>query len=142
MVLNESGLILESVISSLEDRFDNILIEQYCIMPNHVHMIITILDDSSTNHVGAVHEPPVQNNEIAGKTLRGQHSLLSNIIGYLKMNSAKQIRLKNPIISIVWQRGFNDHIIRNEEEHRKIEYYVRTNAQRWKNDILYTDENV
>jgi len=105
-------------------------------------MIIIILYDSSKSSVGAVHEPPDDINENKKTGSQRQHSLLSNVIGYLKMNSAKQIRLKNPEIPVVWQRGFNDRIIRNEEEHRKIKYYIRTNAQRWIMDGLYMDENI
>jgi putative transposase len=139
MVLNENGLVLDTVIENLTDHFCSVLVEQYCIMPNHVHMIVAILDDSSISSVGAVHEPPVHSNSLH-KSLQVRRSLLSKIIGYLKMNSAKQIRLKNPSIPVVWQRGFHDHIIRNEEEHHKIIQYILTNAQHWKQDIFHTNE--
>jgi REP element-mobilizing transposase RayT len=140
MVLNENGLIVESIIRSLEDRFDNILVEQYCIMPNHVHMIIDIINNSSEFNVGAVHEPPADNDETSNKSGIDHRSLISNVIGYLKMNSAKQIRLKNSTIRVVWQRGYNDRIIRNGEEHWKIREYIRTNPRRGMTDVLCDDE--
>jgi len=34
----------------------------------------------------------------------------------------------------LWQRGFYDHLIRNEEELRGIRQYIRDNPSRWDED--------
>jgi putative transposase len=73
----------------------------------------------------------------ASKTHR---SLLSNAVGYLKMNSAKQIRFKNPYISVVWQRAYHDRIVRNEAELIRIKQYMRENPKRWLVDVFFKDE--
>ena len=40
--LNEVGMIAESELLKIESRYDNVRIDKYVVMPNHVHMIIVI----------------------------------------------------------------------------------------------------
>ena len=77
--------------------------------------------------VGAIHESPVQ-----------KRSLLSKVIGYLKMNTAKQIHMINGNIN-VWHRNYHDHIIRNESEYQKIYEYIETNPLKWELDKYFTE---
>jgi putative transposase len=140
MALNKNGLIVEFFIKSLEKRYENMLVEQYCIMPNHVHLLIAITDDSSILPVGAVQEPPAAETMPPSAASKTHRSLLSNAVGYLKMNSAKQIRFKNPYISVVWQRAYHDRIVRNEAELIRIKQYMRENPKRWLVDVFFKDE--
>jgi putative transposase len=63
------------------------------------------------------------------------------VIGFLKMQSAKQIRLDNPHIPGVWQRGYHDHIIRDEKDNERILRYIETNVQCWKEDVYYKQDD-
>jgi putative transposase len=36
----------------------------------------------------------------------------------------------------VWQRGFYDHIIRNDLEYERITQYIETNPMNWQEDQL------
>ena len=36
-----------------------------------------------------------------------------------------------------WQRSFHDHIIRGEEDYKKIWEYIDTNVIRWEYDCYY-----
>ncbi len=67
--------------------------------------------------------------------------MLSKAVGYIKMNSAKQIKLNNPYIPGVWQRGYHDHIIRDEEDYIRIIRYIQTNVQHWKEDVFYKQDD-
>lgn len=62
-----------------------------------------------------------------------QRSLLSQIIGFLKMNSSKSIHQINPNFPI-WQRNYFEHIIRNEIELSKIREYIVLNPRMWERD--------
>ena len=53
MILNQSGNIVLACWNSLLERYDNIELDKFVVMPNHVHGIIKIID-----HVGAIHELP------------------------------------------------------------------------------------
>lgn len=64
--------------------------------------------------------------------------LLPKIVGYFKMNSAKQINEKRGLGGIpVWQRNYHEHIIRNEKSLEKIRNYIVNNPLNWKTDSEY-----
>ncbi len=59
---------------------------------------------------------------------------LSAIMRSYKSAVTKQAHFINP--GFGWQERFHDHIIRTEEEFKKIQNYIITNAQNWKEDML------
>ena len=121
--LTEYGMVTESVIKGLSERFP-INVEKYVVMPNHVHIMIEIYDPSS---IRAIRESPLQG-----------RSLISKVIGYLKMNVSKQIH-RMGYSEEVWQRSFHDHIIRNKRDYEKIWLYIEDNPRRWKEDCFYCE---
>lgn len=66
-------------------------------------------------------------------------SIMSKLIGYIKMNASKAIRQRYGAIP-VWQRGYYDHVIRNQEDYVVLAQYIQTNPLRWKMDKLYVEE--
>lgn len=150
MVINDLGKIVNDVWLDLPNHY-NIYLDEFVIMPNHVHGIIWINDGGLQNSeiknhivvdaVGAVHEPPLRANELR----RGQSTnsdvaerrrmLIPQIIGRFKMVSGKHINSQRNTPGIpVWQRGFHDHIIRSEDELNNICAYIQTNPKRWAQD--------
>ena len=53
--------------------------------------------------------------------------MLSKVIGYLKMNTSRQIHAFAPDL-VVWKRSFYDHVIRNEKDHEEIWAYIDGNT--------------
>ena len=94
-------------------------------MPNHIHLIILINDDQ----IRAIHESPLQ-----------RRSVISKVIGYIKMNATKEIHRRYGQKTI-WQRGFHDHIIRNRADYEKIAKYIYDNPSKWQDDCLYIEIN-
>ena len=80
--------------------------------------------------VGALREAPLR--------AEGERSLLSKAIGFLKMNSSKEIHKSCPDLT-VWQTRIYDHVIRNEEDFREIWNYIDTNPARWAEDKYYKE---
>jgi len=94
---------------------------------NHIHGIVVILDDFPT--VGAGSEP----------TPAKRHSF-SEIMGGFKTFSARRINeIRTTPGTPVWQRGFFEHIIRNEKSLTHIREYIASNPQRWMLDIENPD---
>ncbi len=102
-------------------------VNRYIIMPNHIHMIITIREDRAIDDERAIHESPLQQTR----------SLISKIVGYLKMNATKRIREQSIGIYAVWQRSYHDHIIRSEDEYRRIRQYIDENPAKWREDRYF-----
>jgi putative transposase len=103
---------LQSVVQvqweALRTRFPEIELDEFVIMPNHVHGIIlvgTTQGQSVTDprharpvgRVGATHELPLQHR---------QNMLLPRLVGYFKMNTAKKInQILNRSGKAFWQRN-------------------------------------
>ena len=117
---NANKTIVDNYINQLNSRFA-LKIDKYVIMPNHIHLI-AIIDERS----------------IRESTLH-KRSIISNAIGYLKMNVSRDIH-KNGYTDKIWQRSFHDHIIRDENDYLKIWNYIDTNPQKWESDCFYVKE--
>ena len=64
--------------------------------------------------------------------------LLPRIVGYFKMNTAKQInKIRGLAGTRVWQRNYYEHIIRDDEELNRIRLYIKYNPLNWKEDDYY-----
>ena len=118
--LTKCGEIVDVLINNIPEHF-KVFVERYVIMPNHIHLIIRISDDAELR---AIRESP----------LRGR-SIVSKVIGYIKMNSSKEIHNQYGETK-VWQRGFYDHIIRNQYDYEEIANYIYLNPTRWQADKL------
>jgi len=94
-------------------------------MPNHIHLIAMITEEDALR---AIHESP----------LHGR-SIVSKLVGYIKMNASKAIRKQYGNVG-VWQRGYYDHVIRNQADYDMIAAYIEENPIRWELDQLYSKE--
>ena len=124
--LTEYGKIVDQGINNIPNRFKAI-IERYVIMPNHIHLIVRIV---APEELRAIRESP----------LRGR-SIISKIVGYFKMNVSKEIHLRFHQ-SIVWQRGYYDHVIRDLKDFEYISNYIYENSAKWQLDSLYVEEEL
>ena len=124
MMLNKTGETVKQWWLKLEDKFINVKLDNYVVMPNHIHGIIVVIEKDK---VGAIHELPLQ----SGMILRRQ-MLIPKTVGYFKMNSAKYInRLRDAMGYPLWQRNYYEHVIRNENELYRITEYIQNNPLKW-----------
>ncbi len=124
MQFNNLGEIVNQEILKIKSHYPNIQIDKYVIMPNHIHMIIIILETERINPFPTI-EYDISN--VVGKFKAG----VSRIVGNAFMHSVKK-----PL----WQRSYHDHIIRGEKDYQKIWEYIDTNPLKWKLDCFYSDE--
>ena len=112
--LTKYGEITIGALAKTENRFDNATITDYVIMPDHIHIVLVLLDKKR-----AIRESPLQ-----------KRSELSKIIGFFKTSVSKEIHKMNPDLD-VWQRGYFEHIIRNENDLYEIRKYIENNPKKW-----------
>ena len=126
IIENQYGKIVRKFWLQIPQRFPLTTTDEFVIMPNHIHGIVVIHDG---NTVGAIHELPLQERNAR------RNMLLPKIIGWLKMNSAKQINiLRQSTNEPVWQRNYYERIIRDDRELAYIQQYVRNNPMNWGRD--------
>ena len=112
------GKIADKYINQLNDFYDNVKVEGYVIMPNHIHIMLFV----SENGTPRTSSPTKQT------------SAASQFVSTFKRFCNKDYG-KN-----IWQRGFYDHIIRNHEDYEEHVEYIYENPTRWYYDELYTEE--
>lgn len=131
IILNEYGRIVEEEWVRTAMIRAEIILEDYVVMPNHIHGII-VLRESTTpaSHAGS--------DILAGP----RPGSLGAIVGGFKAAACSRINLLRGTPGFpVWQRDFHDHIIRNDDEYRRIVAYIRNNPLRWAEDTLYQADN-
>ncbi len=117
----------------LPSRFPSIDMDQFIVMPNHLHGIV-FLDASEM----AEEQPPLGMSNITCQ--RGVRPKLGMIIGSFKSITTLEYidrvnkQLWPPFKKRLWQRDFYDHIIRNREELGAIREYILLNPSRWELD--------
>jgi len=135
MVLNNCGKIASEYWKQIEEHFKNIILDEFVVMPNHLHGIIAIITDlkrQDTDFVGDAYMRPLMKN--TGKT----KMLLCKVIQQYKSSVTRKINnLHN--VGFGWQRSFYDRIIRTNREFYNVQSYIHDNPLRWALDIENTD---
>ena len=123
--LSQIGEVIDSIIRELPKHRSDIIIDEYVIMPNHLHIIVCIQRSVG----GDVH--------IAPKTPRKKDDVdivpygVSDFVRTLKITTTKRIGFSP------WQRSFHDRIIRDQNEYYRISEYIQNNPMRWEEDCYY-----
>jgi putative transposase len=123
----------------IAEQFPYVVPDEFVVMPNHVHGIITIVDLPAYNRparvdVGAARERPVPDPALDAAPFHRKLKSLSELIGAFKTTSAKRIH-EVGMKSFQWQRSFYERIIRDDQEAHRIREYIQTNPLRWELDI-------
>ncbi|GAB4236248.1 MAG: transposase [Stanieria sp.] len=130
VILNEFGQIITNIWSSLSTRYEQIELDEFVVMPNHIHGIIII------NSVETIHELSLQKSSAELSIKERRRMLLPKAIGYFKMNSAKQINQMRQTIGVsLWQSNYYEHIIRDETALNIIRTYIINNPLNWHQDL-------
>ena len=103
--LSKIGIVIENEIYKLNTVYENIKVDKYQIMPNHIHLIIFIYEDSN----GRTQFAPT----------------ISRIIKQFKGSITKQIGFS------IWQKSFYDRVIRNEKEYQSVWNYIHNNPLKY-----------
>ena len=152
--LNPVGEIANMYWSEIPSHFTNTTLDEFIIMPNHVHGIIVIKDTSvETQHVaspqghvaspqghvaspqGHAASPPHHTQKSNTNREFGplQPGSLSTIIRSYKSAVTRWAR-KNGYNDFAWQTRFYDHIIRDETSLQSICQYICDNPLKWAQD--------
>ena len=134
MELNDAGQMLVSQWQALPQRFPNVRLDAFVVMPNHVHGIIVLVDantspdgDGATTRVAPTLEDPVG------------ASLGEAVGAYKSLTTVEYARGVNasgwtPFDGRLWQRNYYEHIVRNEAALDDIRQYIIHNPAKWAED--------
>ena len=116
------GKIVIAQIEAMENFYPGLQIEKFVVMPNHIHLIVAVIQSPT----GASRTPPPT-------TVRANQSIPAFVSTLKRMtNRAADTQL--------WQRGYYDHIIRDQLDYDTIWRYIDENPAKWHLDRFYIPE--
>ena len=102
--LSKIGTIVEMAILQIPECYPMVSVDKYCVMPDHVHILLSINTDGDGRQIAA---PTV-----------------STVVGHMKRWVSMQLGYS------VWQKSFIDRVVRNEYGYRAICEYIENNPIR------------
>jgi len=129
--------IIQETWDNLPQHYPEVILDEYVIMPNHVHGIIIINDINKHVMTGYPRRGTAccaltGTIERFGKPTAGS---LPTIIRSYKSAVTEQINDFNRAPgNAIWQRNYHEHVIRNDNDLYDIRKYIVENPQRWDND--------
>jgi REP element-mobilizing transposase RayT len=139
--LNEWGALVENEWRRLEKRFDRVSMDEFIVMPNHLHGVLVIKESIESigqlrsGLVGAGHENSILSGDSSlAPPLQSARSLGAIIQAY-KSTTARWINsLRRTTGAPVWQRYYYEHIVRDAPEMNRNRQYIQENPQHWEKD--------
>jgi len=153
--LNRVGMVAQREWERLSKRFPAVQIDDYVIMPNHVHGIIVITGrgtaDLLTNKdLEILRRAPTKTAELLtdmdpetlrrAPTMREQFgqpvpgSIPTIIRSYKSAVTYRVNLIRNSGSAQVWQRNYYEHFVRDEAELNRIRQYISNNPLQWEMD--------
>jgi REP element-mobilizing transposase RayT len=143
MRLNAAGEMVAYWWGELSQKYPNVEVDAYRVMPNHLHGIILIVGEgrgASQTGLPSVARPGVPLQESSGGgAIRPGASLLTIIQWFKTMTTNAYLRGVREqgwesFHGKLWQRSFHDHIIRTEHSLNTLREYSENNPMRWEED--------
>jgi len=113
--LTNLGIIAQRCIEDIPKHYPAISVDHYVIMPNHIHFLLQI------------------NTDVNGRSMIAP--TISTVVRLMKGAVSRQAGFS------VWQKGFYDHIIRNDNDYQDIWNYIEGNPCKWSEDKLYISDS-
>ena len=123
-ILTQHGEIANCYLTNMMNFYNNIAVDKYVIMPNHIHVILHVFEYESGNGQSGRPVPTNGTPDIS-------NSIVSKFVGTFKRLCNKEYGEN------IWQSRFHDHIIRGKEDYEKIWEYIDTNVLNWELDCFY-----
>jgi REP element-mobilizing transposase RayT len=119
MILNKIGEIARNLWKEIPNHFNDISLDEYTVMPNHVHGIVII----------------VRNADLRSLHQKRTKMLLSTAIQQYKSSVTREANSLRMNVKFQWHKSFHDHIIRDEKALNNIREYIANNPLKWESDV-------
>ena len=131
--------IVRSAWDGLPARFPHVMLDEFVMMPNHIHGIIVFWPFAGVSlgsGEGAASSAPTNGPGSGDREVAASSApTLGQVVRAFKSLSAiESNRSTNKPERQFWQRNYYDHIVRDEDEMNVIRQYIRDNPARWDQD--------
>jgi len=143
--LSQIGVIADILWYEIKNHTNNIELNEFVVMPNHIHGILILNDKNGDGRDKACLVSTANTTNTADMTNIGQKrfqnqgkNTISSIVGSYKSAVTKHTRRLG--YEFAWQSRFYDHIIRDEKSFNRIQNYIVNNPVNWVDDNFYKRE--
>lgn len=163
MILNDAGNMINDEWLGIPNRFQNVKLYEFTVMPNHFHSVMEITEPNvgatlvvAQNNMVALNDPNMKNQTgqtadtknghpqgIAPTDKNADKPTVGDMVGaFESITTVQYIRgVKNHnwprFNGKLWQRNYWEHIIRNEKSYLKISEYILNNPANWHDDKFH-----
>jgi REP element-mobilizing transposase RayT len=151
MILNNAGKMIDRWWNELKNKYANIEIDEYVVMPNHCHGIINIVGIVGADGIVGEDLCVFPDNKSGEELRMGEHAgspqqmgrpIYKMIQWFKTMTTNEYIRnVKQnhwePFDGKIWQRNYYEQIVRDEISLRRIREYIVNNPYQWQQDKLF-----
>lgn len=150
MVLNPLGKYTHQCWTDIPQHFPFVTIDEFVVMPNHIHGIIIITEETNNEETNNHSSRTMANPDAITEETNNHSSLQSSdplpspspvpfrspsktvgsIVRGFKIGVTKWAR-QNSIIHDIWQPNYHDRIIKNDRALNTIRNYIRNNPRKW-----------
>jgi len=150
IALADPGRMVESVWRDLPEHYPGVALDEFVVMPNHLHGIIILVGAGPR----ACPDKPRQPQGVAGGPGRPQGVAdrpgqpqgvaptlsLPDVVHRFKSLTTARYRREvrecgwQPFADRLWQRNYYEHVIRDEDELDSVRQYIAENPLRWDQD--------
>lgn len=109
--LSEIGKTIEIAINNISQYYSCVSVDKYCIMPDHIHLIVSIYREENGRMISA--------------------PTISTVVGQMKRWVSKQIGKS------IWQKSFNDSIIDSDRVYNEVWEYINNNPRKIHKEFRY-----
>lgn len=148
MILSEYGVIVDNEIKKIPEYHKRVILEEWIVMPDHIHFIVTLNDFDFENGISTIADDPAPqsayqqwwhipdykptDDEIKQYRKQRRKMLIPKLLGKFKHQTSKQINhiRENPGTRN-WQADYHDIIIRDPASYQRIKTYIENNPAKW-----------
>jgi putative transposase len=137
MVLNPLSQLVHTIWFELTRYTSCILLDEFIVMPNHIHGIMMILDTP----VGVApygHPMPVDGRAQEPSPTIGIPDIVNRFKSFSTAQYRQSVTHSSNVNGKLWQRGYYDHIIRNEADLDRCRHYILNNPAQWALDRYHS----
>lgn len=116
VMLSPIGAVVDEWIKTGKTVYPHIRVEKYVVMPNHLHILLGL-------HGGPSRAP--------APTMVRANEIIPTYISALKRMTNRTCQ------DDLWQDGYYDHVVRDENDFLRIWQYIDTNPAKWAEDKYY-----
>jgi putative transposase len=126
MHLNDIGQMVAETWAAIPARFPDIEIDEFVVMPNHIHGIVVLQEVAAATGSGAQSKIDARSSPTLGEIVAAFKSGVT--VEYIRgVKSRGWPRFRERL----WQRNYYEHVLRNEASLSRVRRYMDENPARW-----------